>query len=478
MKEIVDFERRNKNSLMSAAERLQRHIETAFLEYVEFASPFEYSLFAAVLAQLASDTRTFPHMRTDVVDKILERLEKEEDVWDTNPFLLYARGEDGKFAPRRRVRRKTGISIQSTSRDIESRLVDLRLSQGTDDLDGALQETMPELILKIGQAFFATNNRAGTGDLFAELTRWLEIHTTADMTRGAVDTILLAHFALLHPGRIPKADLLARKLANARVSNSTEDVGLILDMALVGQDVTTVYQELEPQMKADFATGNITLQQSVQWLVLLYVTDQVNASRRKAAQAVESYNENKEEFEAPPRDSEAYGLNWSNIGKVVVKKSTMLANVDTGNGVFADTDFAPGDVITQYCGKYYPKELPIGYERRVHTPYLRVSRDPTAYVDGEKNLSKLNMKQVGQIIQDPITEKYYNSDNKQIMGLHVPPAYRDASCVTAQVPKDPGLRVHFFDIATKPIKKGEEIFTDYGYSPELYAKFKMVAKPA
>lgn len=470
---------------MDVVTKLQDAIREHWGEFVETSQVYDIGLVAVTMTQLATDQRAFPNLEKKVVEPMLERIEDDEDThpfWKDDVQLLRARTAVVKFAPTRGARRRVGVTVLDTSKAIKEGLErDTSLEKGSYEwFETVLETVMMELVPKIVETYVSTGNARGASELFSEIARWVDVHVhDIQLARIIYDKLLLAHFAYLGADvTIPKQDAIGRKIHSAPATGTTNDLGLLLDLALSGHDVTDVYDALLVELQTELETNSLSLWPCVQWLVLLRVTNKVTAAPRRAVAAFTgTYAEenNEKEYMEPPPDSEAYLLSWGKIGMVEVKTSSLGKH--TGNGVFALTDFEPNDVITQYCGKYYTK-LPASIEKRDNTPYLRESREPKAFIDGYRfDPTKLNMRQVGQIIQDPVRASLRNCETKYIMGLHVPPVYRDTSCVSAQVPKDPGLRVHFFEVATRAIKKGEEIFTDYGYDEDVYKQFKMAAPP-
>jgi len=166
---------------------------------------------------------------------------------------------------------------------------------------------------------------------------------------------------------------------------------------------------------------------------------------------------------------------WDNFGKVYLAKSQISSTLDTGYGVFAATNFEPGDVITEYVGTYYKGS----YVK--DSPYLRVyEKNRDRYIDGNNKPEQCTSRQIAQMVQDPITPKYYNSGNVRLLANEVDPKFRgDIGVVSSRnKPLDPSTSERLMEVAMKKIRKGEEIYTSYGYSADGYKKFGMVPKDA
>ncbi len=103
------------------------------------------------------------------------------------------------------------------------------------------------------------------------------------------------------------------------------------------------------------------------------------------------------------------------------------------------------------------------------------------YIDGNRNASECNSRQIAQMIQDPLDTQYVNSGNVRLLACEVDPRFRKTTAMTRDkraknTPIDPETCERLMEIATKPIKHGNEIYTSYGYSAAEYAAFGMMLK--
>ena len=70
-------------------------------------------------------------------------------------------------------------------------------------------------------------------------------------------------------------------------------------------------------------------------------------------------------------------LNWGQFGRVRVQPSSAVPGRDTGNGLFAVTDFQPGDVISEYGGIVTDYRTDIHLDIQTHDAALPVPGSAT-----------------------------------------------------------------------------------------------------
>ena len=317
--------------------------------------------------------------------------------------------------------------------------------------------------------------------------------------------------AFVYRVKIPKPQqaALRRPLEKMLGSCSVQHLSILCEHLLIALvllqsssiDSSLYHSRLEPMWQARASQNTLSVSSALAWMyVYAYVgrggeekkTEEGPSLHTTTTKRTKKINYSTEENYEPEHDA----YNWDKIGRVFIGDSQIHASKNTGRGVFADTTFVPGDVITQYCGEYF-RTLPPKLARDPNTPYLReFVFDPklhpkewskqfrTVFINGESDISKCTSRQVGQIIQDPRDALFVNTENKYIPALWVPPEYRDDACVHGKgVPKNKEHRMHFFHVATRVIHPGEEIYTDYSFRDErgnrdesVYDRFGMIAK--
>jgi len=397
------------------------------------------------------------------------------EVWD-EPCLESAREQIGKFAsPSRKRKQAAAGAIDNIEVLFESTPKD--------------KEWLEALQHEIVTAWFHSQPKNFLVKEEEIINRLLTLAYTQDVALSLVCWIATMHALWFVDKKLPLLKQVTT-LFDARLKEElkSEEVRQEMVIAALGLEHDTVEvhehaNRLQTTLETKLNSSTTTLDESSQLLLMVTFLSNFNLTRatRKAVVGVTSYAEEPEsnEYQTPPIDSPAYLWNWDKIGQVFAAKSKLSATVDTGNGLFAKVPFKRFDVITQYCGDYYTR-LPVSIQKNPNTTYLRTDRKEHGsgiYINGEGNLASLTTSQMGQIIQDPRNNKFINSENEIVLGIHVPPAYRDPACVRGrQVPSDPAKRVHFFDVATRDIAAGEEIFTDYGYDDEIYKRYGMIRK--
>lgn len=254
--------------------------------------------------------------------------------------------------------------------------------------------------------------------------------------------------------------LITELLESQEVGNGLYD-DLLLTLMFLEHGEGYDINKLIMKYRARLVQNSLSLFDCVRWLLFHRLRpDSVTdfASPFKPRKPI-NYDETKQSYHA--RED---AFDWFNFGKVYVAKSQISAKVDTGFGVFAATDFAPNDVITRYHGKYFNtvNSLPD------ITPYLR--KFDGFYIDGDHSYSALESTQIGQLLQDPILTQYVNSKNVALQISEIPEAFREDNW-------KPTMRMFLFDVATKRIPKGSEIYTSYNYSdPTTYDILHMIPK--
>ena len=160
--------------------------------------------------------------------------------------------------------------------------------------------------------------------------------------------------------------------------------------------------------------------------------------------------------------------NFDKVGKIYIATSTIL---NAGQGLFADTEFLPGDVIVEYSGILYHSS---------DTSYINPTKDNSYIVENNAGWSldalpllkqKLPMQYVGGMInsctKDQVSEKqncyWYLFDHKCGKYSSINQIHQNSVSTKFKSPESrKAVKERRYFVATKKIKKGDELFTYYG----------------
>lgn len=156
-------------------------------------------------------------------------------------------------------------------------------------------------------------------------------------------------------------------------------------------------------------------------------------------------------------------VNWATLSLLsqgVQVRTSSIANA--GLGLWADRDFAPYDIITEYTGAVISKKQMVQLTVQHRFQYVaQMTND--LYIDGFRfdDVSRA----CGSMANDPRDSKRYNS---RLYASNPPPSIRP------EVRKGRKTRLRLFLVAIRSIPKGSEVF--FGYGKEYWSLYEQLGE--